>query len=517
MRVTFLTPGRQTIADLRQVGERRLSAANQISSGLRVTRPSDGPADAAGVVRTESEIARIAQLSRNLQSLEAELRNADTVLDQTGDLLTRALSLASSAATVTLDDAGRDIIKVEIDGIFRRLVELGNTLDSGRYIFAGDNDDQVPFVVDPNNPDGVLYQGTTQQRSVLFPDGRPGQISLPGNEIFLRPDDFTGTGRTPETTGAAVPNPPIGIGISFIGGVQGVLSTDLGTFFVAPAPPGVPAGGETISVSFFSTDSQISTNIQTPPLAGGETTAQIAALLNTEIANNPQIAGGFTFSDEGGSLKLVQSDTLGVGFTFSSAASGGLLTGLEGGGATGGQSAAEIATALNQQVAAQPQLAGANIRFTAVNGEVQVDGDVDFTFSGLDFDRGTGFRSGLAGAHLVGGANSANILGTLNRLSQDLANDDRAAVAARVTDLQRAVDQLGLAQGFYGGALRLVTASLVTLEDKDVISQTALSRFRDADLLDAIQAFTSSQSAEQATLQVSSQQQQLPNLLDFLA
>jgi len=270
-------------------------------------------------------------------------------------------------------------------------------------------------------------------------------------------------------------------------------------------------------VSFVSTDTQIAVTIQTPPLVGGESTAQIATLLNTQIAANPQLAGGFTFSDEGGALKLVQSDTLGVGFTFNSVASGGLVTGLEGGGTTGGQSAEEIATALNTQVAATPQLAAANVRFTAVNGEVRVDADVDFSFTAADFDRGTGFRSGLAGTHLVGGNNSANVLGTLNRLSRDLANDDREAIGDRVRDLQRAVDQLGLAQGFYGGTLRQVTASLVTIEDKDVISQTALSRFRDADLLEAIQALTTSQSAEQATLQVSAQQQQLPNLLDLLA
>ncbi|MEX2303612.1 MAG: hypothetical protein WD733_21900 [Bryobacterales bacterium] len=517
MRVTFLTPGRQTIADLRQVGERRVEAANQISSGLRVTRPSDDPAGAAGVVRTQAEIKRLEQLKRNLEAVDAELRNADTALDQTGDLLTRALALASTAATDTLDDAGRGIIKVEIDGIFRRLVELANTIDSGRFIFAGDNDDLTPFVIDAASPDGVNYTGTSAPRAVLFPDGQPAQISLPGNEIFLRPDDFTGAGRTPETPGPTVSIPPIGIGISFSGGVEGVISTDLGTFFVAPTPPAVPSSGETINVSFVSADGEIAANIQTPPLGGGENTAQIAALLNLEIAANPQLAGGFTFSDEGGALKLVQSETLGIGFSFNSVASGGLTTGLESGGTTGGQSAKEIAAALNIHVAATPQLAAAKVVFSAVNGEVRVDSDVDFRFTAADFDRGTGFRSGLAGTHLVGGNNSANVLGTLHRLSQDLANDDRQAIGGRVRDLQRAVDQLGLAQGFYGGTLRQVADSLVTIEDKDLISQTALSRFRDADLLEAIQVFTTSQSAEQATLQVTAQQQQLPNLLDLLA
>jgi flagellin-like hook-associated protein FlgL len=54
------------------------------------------------------------------------------------------------------------------------------------------------------------------------------------------------------------------------------------------------------------------------------------------------------------------------------------------------------------------------------------------------------------------------------------------------------------------------------LEDRDFINQTALSRFRDADMLQAVHVFANSQSAEQAALQVSSQQQKVPNLLDLL-
>ena len=186
-----------------------------------------------------------------------------------------------------------------------------------------------------------------------------------------------GSGRTPYTAGSSLPNPPVGIGVAFSGDVDAGLSVDVPGFFVAAAPPGVPAGGETISVSLTSTNGSINGNITTVPLPAGADTLQIAAALNAALAADPQLSGGFTFSSADGTgtgpLKLVQSGTLGVGFSFTSAATGGLSSGLESGGVVGGQSALEIASLLNTAAAGNPQLTTANIQFSVVNGEVQVD------------------------------------------------------------------------------------------------------------------------------------------------
>ena len=399
------------------------------------------------------------------------------------------------------------------------LVRLANSTYSDRFLFAGNTNDQAPFEIDPASPNGVVYRGDSSSRSITFPDGRPGQISLPGNAIFARPDVFVSSGRTPGNTGSAVPSPPVGIGIAFSGDVDAVISADIDGFFVATAPPSVAAGGETITVNFTAADGSITGTIVTPPLAGGETTAQIAALLNTEISNDPNLAGGFTFSDEGGNLKLVQSDTLGVGFSFTSSSTGGLTTGLEGGGVTGGQSAEEIAAALNAQVALNAELTTARIAFTVVDGEIQVDGEVDFEFTAIDFDRnvppGTGFQSGLAGTHLVGGRHSANIFGVLNGLIKDLTNDNTENLEASINGLRRAVDQIGGALGFYGSTLRQIDATIDNLAELDIVNRQRLSSHQDADLLDAIGQLTASTTAEQFTLQVAARQR--PNLLDLLA
>jgi flagellin-like hook-associated protein FlgL len=299
--------------------------------------------------------------------------------------------------------------------------------------------------------------------------------------------------------------------------VEAVISTDLGTFFVGPAAPSVPIGGEQVTVQFSSADipPSVQTSITTPPLAGGETAAGIAALLNAEIGASPALAGGLTFMDEGGILKLVQSDTLGVGFSFTSFATGGLTTGLEGGGVTGGQSAEEIAAALNAAAVQNSQLQAANVRFRAVDGQVEVDGDVDFTFTAVDFHRGAGFASGLAGIHRVGGRGSANILGALHRLEERLSGNDQEAIAESVRDLQRSQDHLSRNQAFYGGTLRQVNITLESLSRLEVVHESRLSDHQDADVVDAISRLANNTTAEQFVLQVAARRQ--PSLFDFLA
>jgi len=513
MRTSFLSQGRETLLNLRSATARRNSASNQISSGLRVRRPSDGPSDAPGIVRTRSELASIGRFERNLGSIQAELRAVDGTLFDAVTVLQRTLQLATQASNGVQTDESRSLIAEEVEGLFRHLASLANTVHGGRHVFAGTADSAAPFVLDETAPDGVRYLGNNLGRAVGFPDGRPAQVSLAGDQVFLTPDALLGTGRTAATAGPP-PSPPIGLGVSFSGEVDGVISVDLPGFFVAAAPPAGASAGDVVSVNITSADGTLNETIATQPLVGGENAAQIATLLNAEIDSNPDLDGVVDFSDEGGSLKLLLSDTLGQTVDFSSTTIGSATTGLEGGGTVGGYSAGEIAGALNAAVASDPTLSGARIRFEIVDGEVRVDGDVDFTLTAVDFSRGTAFASGLAGTHRVGGANSANVLGSVHQLLLDLRANDETAVASSVDALQRASDHVSGAQGFYGSTLRQVDITLDSLSSLESVNAERLSLLQDADLVEAIGQLQSASSAEQFVLQVAARQQ--PTLLDVL-
>jgi flagellar capping protein FliD len=212
-----------------------------------------------------------------------------------------------------------------------------------------------------------------------------------------------GAGRTAGTTGAATPAPPVSVQVDFSNGLSGSITAELNSFFVAGAAPATVGAGDTVTVNFLSGDLSINESIVTAPLAGTESAAEIAALLNDQIALNAELAGKVSFSDEGGSLKLVVSDSAGQGFSFTSSSTGTTVSGLEPGGTAGGHSAEEIAAALNAQVALNAELTSAGVTFAAVNGEVTVSGGSAFDINVIDSDQGTGFVSGLAGAHAVTG------------------------------------------------------------------------------------------------------------------
>lgn len=268
-----------------------------------------------------------------------------------------------------------------------------------------------------------------------------------------------GSGRTAGLTGAATPAPKVSVDVDFSGNasLEGVsISAELESFFVASAAPATVDAGDTISVTFNSSDGTIAETITTAALAGGENASALAAALNDAITANADLNGKVSFGDEGGSLKLVVDDSAGIGFNFTSSSSGTIASGLESGGTVGGQSAQEIAAALNAQVAGNTSLSAAGVRFSAVSGEVRIEGDEAFTATFADNAQGTGFASGLAGAQAVAGFDN-----TLAGLRNALNSGDYGVSAAIIntsSDLLNPSFHLTITSDETG-------ASTLTLED----------------------------------------------------
>ncbi|HYM11183.1 MAG TPA: flagellar filament capping protein FliD [Bryobacterales bacterium] len=230
----------------------------------------------------------------------------------------------------------------------------------------------------------------------------------------------TGSGRTAGTTGTATPSPPASVAVSFASGLAGSITANLNSFFVGNATVGGASAGDTVTVNFTSADSTINTGV-TAVLAGGEDATALAGELNAQITGNASLNGKVSFSAVNGQLKLTESDTVGQGFTFTAGHTGTVTTGIESGGTIGGESAQEIAAALNAQVALNSTLHAAGVTFSNNGGQVQATAAAgkQFTFTATDIAQGTGFVSGLAGrTRVVGFANTlSGLAGYIN--SQD--------------------------------------------------------------------------------------------------
>jgi flagellar hook-associated protein 1 FlgK len=423
-----------------------LTSAQKVATSIRATY--DGVTDERATLDQEG-----AGVVNRINSLASEVAELNTVLLQRGPggeqsatqtRLTQVLEELGTLVDYRMINQGDGQLGIVlgsgaplVSGVFQfplTTFPTGSQLEirdqNGNDVADSIQGGQLGAILDGRNTKIPSYLAQLNQFAGSLADSVNGQLAsgrdlagVPGKPLFQYTSlAFAGAGRTAGSTGAATPAPPVAVNITFSGAVAGSITADLDSFFVAPAPPAGVATGNTITVNFATADQTLSASITTAALAAGDTTATMATRLNDQIALNPQLAGKVSFVDQGGVLKLVESDTAGQGLRFTSSTSNVAFTsGLESGGTLGGHSALEIAAALNEQVALDPALAAAGIRFSAAGGQVKVDGNVSFNAVATDNAQGTGFVSGLAGAFTAGGSPVAGTLTVTNLSSREVA------------------------------------------------------------------------------------------------
>src|SRR5438093_6962731 len=93
MRVTASMNYRSLLRDL-AFGQNRLqNSQNEVSTGKKVTAPSDNPIAASDIVRLNTEGNEADQFSKNLNFAKAKLQIADTALDSVEQMVERARTL----------------------------------------------------------------------------------------------------------------------------------------------------------------------------------------------------------------------------------------------------------------------------------------------------------------------------------------------------------------------------------------------------------------------------------------
>jgi flagellar hook-associated protein 3 FlgL len=72
----------------------------------------------------------------------------------------------------------------QVQGIQSQLLSLANLTYQGNYIFAGTKTQTTPYVLDPNSPSGVTYEGNTGVNSVTLGSHFILKTNLPGSQLF---------------------------------------------------------------------------------------------------------------------------------------------------------------------------------------------------------------------------------------------------------------------------------------------------------------------------------------------
>ena len=154
----------------------------QISSGKKVNRPSDAPAESAHLLTMQETTSRLEQYDKNSSIAESQLSLEEASLAGTTSALTRVRDLALRAINGTNDNF-REESNAEIKLIREELFNLANSQDSfGNYLFGGSNVHERPFT--PGTP--TSYSGSDESASLQIALSRSIETGDTGIDVFMR-------------------------------------------------------------------------------------------------------------------------------------------------------------------------------------------------------------------------------------------------------------------------------------------------------------------------------------------
>src|SRR5688572_6736305 len=107
MRVTQSAMLKSQAASLSAAYARLFGVQAQVTSGVRLSKPSDDPAAVRAALDVRAGRSRLAQVRSNAGLAGGELANAEGVLRNSTDLITRARELAVEGANGTLAASDR--------------------------------------------------------------------------------------------------------------------------------------------------------------------------------------------------------------------------------------------------------------------------------------------------------------------------------------------------------------------------------------------------------------------------
>ncbi len=188
MRVTEGMNSLSLLRDINLAQERVQAAQNEVSSGKKLTTPSDDPIAAYDVVRLNGEKSEAEQYARNLSYAKSKLQIADTALDSVEQIVERARTLGQLSLN---DTTSGGAYVAELTGLRDQIISAANTASAGRFIFGGSLTATAPYIKNPDS--SVTYQGNGQDMPLQVNRNATLPTQIPGSDLFTGPIDIFAT------------------------------------------------------------------------------------------------------------------------------------------------------------------------------------------------------------------------------------------------------------------------------------------------------------------------------------
>jgi len=495
-----------------------LEAQQQISTGRKLTVPSQSPADASAAMRLRKALETQETYAANLRHAAAQMGAADTALEELSDVLRQALQIASANASSTVSADERAAAATVVASLYNRAMDIANRQSSGMYLFAGDGGGEAPYAAELG---GVRWRGSEQVLANRYSDGAALAFMVDGTAVF---------GGASDPAGTPADLSPRATAYTRLGDLAGARGE------------GVSRG--TISISDGSTTAIID-------LSSAETLGDVISAINSAgvggIAASLAADGMRLELAAGSSGRIVVRDVTGtaaadLGIVTDASPGAGvsvegeplnarvtpltLLADLRGG------SGLDLSgfTIVNGPARAQISLSGArtvedllnaiNASGTGAAASIGADGRsivVRNTVQGstMTVAEGSGQTASQLGMVETAGVSADGVFAGLGALRDALVHSDIAGITAAAEMIQQRLDACIRVRGEAAAQAQDFDARATRLEDEKTAMQALLSNVEEADLTEAIVRFQTLQNALQASVQTAGHVLNM-SLLDFL-
>lgn len=117
----------------------------QLSSNRRITRLSDDPIGIMSSLEARSKLQRLEQFSNNNREARSWLDQTEFALSEVNEIIKIATENMIRAENGTLSAGDRNAVASLIEQLRDHVIQIGNTVIGGRYIFGGYNTSETPF------------------------------------------------------------------------------------------------------------------------------------------------------------------------------------------------------------------------------------------------------------------------------------------------------------------------------------------------------------------------------------
>ena len=182
MRTTFNSSYMISAADLARTSEDLAKRQAQVSSGRRISKPSDDPSASSGSVHEHAEMAALDRYAQTADTATARLSIVDSVLSDMLDQLTSAKTTILNARGSNVTATQRGALADQLSGLRDAILADYGTSFNGNYLFSGEAAKTAPYTKNANGTVSA-YAGTATTMAVDVDRNTAVTVSLNGDAV----------------------------------------------------------------------------------------------------------------------------------------------------------------------------------------------------------------------------------------------------------------------------------------------------------------------------------------------